>query len=66
VETEVVEPPLPLVMKAGQRKSKAYLVLPRLGTTNMIVKKAIAPVEIENKYQISSLEDDHLIFLMFP
>jgi hypothetical protein len=23
-------------------------------------------VEIENKYQISSLEDDHLIFLMFP
>jgi hypothetical protein len=47
-------------------KEKAYLVLPRLGTANTVVKKAIAPVEIENKYQISSLEDDHLIFLVFP
>jgi len=44
----------------------AYLVLPRLETTNAVVKIAIAPVEVEHKYQISSFEDYHLILLMFP
>jgi len=47
-------------------KRVAYLVLPRLETTNTIVQIAIAPVEVEHKDQISSLEDDHLILLMFP
>jgi hypothetical protein len=47
-------------------KRAAYLVLPRLETTNAIVKIAIAPVEVEHEDQISSLKDDHLILLMLP
>jgi hypothetical protein len=47
-------------------KIDAYLIHPRLSTTNTVVKIAVVAVEVEHKYQISLFEHNHLILLMFP
>lgn len=44
----------------------AHFVFSSLGASNPVVEVTVAPVKVENKYQVSSLKNDHFVPFVFP
>lgn len=42
-----------------------YLVFPRLGATDTVIKVTAGPVEVEDEYEITSFEYDYSISFVF-